>query len=175
MYFWTLTENLVLPAGWWVQGLQLHCSEAAASAAPSGQSLCVHKQPKLGHSNMEAQQATPREVSQLCRERERGVSTSTRAKIFRSLLKKRNFFHLSFILIVLDNLDESGKRVLHVSEKVFAPCWVTIPFVVAHRKEGDELKLNRLPLTLSSEGRSLQTKVRVADYNTIRIRKKHCE
>lgn len=38
---------------------------------------------------------------------------------------------------------------------------VTVPFVVAHRKADDLLKLNRLPLTLSSDGTTLKTKLGV--------------
>lgn len=66
-----------------------------------------------------------------------------------------------------DSEDESWKWNVDTSQ--FSPSWQFwllhwVPFVVAHRKEGDLLKLNRPPLTLSSEGWTLQTKVRVTDY-----------
>lgn len=160
IFFFTLYLSifLVLPDRWWVRGLQLHVSEASASAAPSDWSLCVRKQPEPGRSNMEARQVTPRGVSQLCRG-ERRISGSTEAKIFYPRLKQnfpqdRKKWKLKM---------KCGHKPVFPHVTDLAPCWVTVPFVVAHRKEGD--LLNRLPLTPSTEGRTLQTKVRVADFS----------
>lgn len=113
IFFFTLYLSifLVLPDRWWVRGLQLHVSEASASAAPSDWSLCVRKQPEPGRSNMEARQVTPRGVSQLCRG-ERRISGSTEAKIFYPRLKQ-NFPQ--------DRKNESWKWNVDTSQ--FSPMW----------------------------------------------------